>query len=129
MDDNQNNNEQHSRKIKQRVDDLHLESKDKKDLKAIAVEYNVEKDRAPKIVASGKGSIAEEILKVAEENEIPLYQDATLANLLSKLQIDEEIPEELYTLVAEVLAFVYQLETMAKKREKIQKFSSDTNSK
>jgi flagellar biosynthesis protein len=109
------------KKIKKRVEQL--ASGEKTERKAIAIQFDVEKDSAPKIIAAGKGSIAEEILKIAEENNIPLYEDTSLANLLSQLQIEEEIPEEMYTLVAEVLAFVYQLDTMARKRKKIQKFA------
>ncbi|MBT3260855.1 flagellar biosynthesis [bacterium] len=112
--------EQIKSKIKKSKDQLSPTSEDRK---AIAIRFDVEKDRAPKILAIGKGSIAEEILRVADENKIPLYEDQHLANLLAKLQIEEEIPAELYKLIAEVLAFIYQLDIMAKKREKIQKFA------
>lgn len=86
---------------------------------AIALRYDVEKDKAPLILASGRGPIAEEILRLAEENKIPLYEDPELAKLLSKLELDAEIPPELYTLVAEVLFFVYKLDRMAEKRERL----------
>jgi flagellar biosynthesis protein len=112
--------EQIKSKIKKSKDQLKPRSEDRK---AVAIRFDVEKDKAPKILAIGKGSIAEEILRVADENKIPLYEDQHLANLLAKLQIEEEIPAELYKLIAEVLAFIYQLDIMAKKREKIQKFA------
>ncbi|MSR89088.1 MAG: hypothetical protein EXS67_05500 [Candidatus Margulisbacteria bacterium] len=97
---------------------------DKGQLRAVAVKYDVKKDRAPKILASGRGSMAEEILRLAEENQIPFYEDKTLVTLLAKLKFDEEIPPQLYTVVAEVLAFVYQLEKLAKKRQQVKlKFS------
>ncbi len=107
------------KKIKRTVGDL--EEVEKKDRRAVAVRYDADKGQAPKIIATGKGGFAEEILRVAEENGIPMYEDPTLADLLSKLDLDTEIPAELYTLVAEVLAFVYQLDKMAKKRESLKK--------
>lgn len=83
----------------------------------VAVQYDLDKDKAPKIIAVGKGGVADEILKIAEDNRIPLFEDPTLADLLSKLDLNREIPGALFPLVAEVLAFVYQLDRMAKKRE------------
>lgn len=92
----------------------------KKNLRAVAVKYDLERDRAPKIIANGKGSMAKEILRLAEEHRIPMYEDPTLVELLSKLEVDREIPAELYTLVAEVLAFVYQIDRIAKKKSGLQ---------
>jgi flagellar biosynthesis protein len=86
---------------------------------AIALRYDVDKDKAPLIIASGRGAVADEILRIAEDNKIPLYEDPELAKLLAKLELDTEIPAELYTLVAEVLFFVYKLDRMAEKREKM----------
>ncbi len=86
---------------------------------AIALRYDVDRDRAPLILASGRGPVADEILRIAEENKIPLYEDRELASLLAKLELDTEIPPELYVLVAEVLFFVYKLDRMAEKRERI----------
>jgi flagellar biosynthesis protein len=95
---------------------------------AIALRYNVEKDKAPLILATGRGAIADEILRIADDNRVPLYEDPELAKLLSKLQIDAEIPGELYVLVAEVLFFVYQLDRMAQKRERlVQKLREEKN--
>lgn len=107
------------RKIRRSVENLDL-PKNKQNLQAIALKYDVDKGKAPKIMATGKGSVAEMILQVAEENRVPFYEDPTLADLLSKLQLDTEIPKDLYTLVAEVLAFVYQLDKLAKKRKQVQ---------
>jgi len=101
-------------KIKKRKDDLGIDKKER--LKAIALKYDVDKDKAPKITAIGRGMLAEEMLALAEENNVPLYEDPDLANLLSKLEVDTEIPPEMYTLIAEILSFVYQLEQMSKKR-------------
>jgi flagellar biosynthesis protein len=86
---------------------------------AIAIRYDVDQDKAPLIIASGRGAVADEILRIAEDNKIPLYEDPELAKLLAKLELDTEIPAELYTLVAEVLFFVYKLDRMAEKREKM----------
>ncbi len=88
---------------------------------AIALRYDVEKDAAPLVLASGRGVVADEILRIADENKIPLYENTKLAELLSKLELDAQIPPELYTLVAEVLFFVYQLDKMAEKRKTLYK--------
>ncbi len=94
-------------------------AEEKKEIKiAAAIKYDVNQNAAPKIVATGKGSIAEEIIRLAEENEVPLYQDPALAKLLSSLELETEIPPDLYTLVAEVLAFVYKLEQKKKGQSK-----------
>jgi flagellar biosynthesis protein len=86
---------------------------------AIALRYDIDRDKAPLVLASGRGTVAGEILRIAEDNKIPLYEDPELAKLLSKLELDVEIPPELYTLVAEVLFFVYKLDRMAQKREQM----------
>jgi flagellar biosynthesis protein len=86
---------------------------------AIALRYDVEKDAAPLVLASGRGVVADEILRIADENEIPLYENTKLADLLSKLELDAQIPPELFTLVAEVLFYVYQLDKMAEKKKKL----------
>lgn len=103
-----------AKRLKRSLDQLALP--EKKDLKAVAVKYQQGKDKAPKIVATGKASVAEKILELAEENKIPFFEDETLTDLLSKLDLNTEVPAELYTLVAEVLAFVYQLDKLAKAR-------------
>lgn len=87
---------------------------------AVAISYEPDKDKAPLVLAVGKGTVAEEILKIAQENNIPLFEDKALVELLSRLEIDMEIPAELYILVAEVLAFVYRLDQMAAKRRKVE---------
>lgn len=76
---------------------------------AAALQYTPDSDNAPRLIAYGKGDIAEAIVKVAKENEIPLHQDQALVQLLSHLEIGNEIPEEAYQVVAEILAFVYSL--------------------
>lgn len=72
---------------------------------AIALEYETE-DIAPKVVASGRGYLAEKIISAADEHEIPVHKDAKLAKSLGELEIGEYIPKELYQVVAEVLVYV-----------------------
>jgi len=79
-----------------------------KKLNAIAVKYDKEKDGAPRIAAKGKGNIAEKIIELAKKNDIPLYEDPDLIEVLSKLDLGQEIPAELYKLIAEVLVYVYK---------------------
>jgi len=105
--------------IRWNIDELVLPEREK--LKAVAIKYDVEKDRAPKVLAAGRGAVAERILKIAEDNHVPLCSDPALTDLLSKLEITQEVPPQLYTLVAEVLAFIYQLDKMARKRQMIRK--------
>ncbi|MBN2297125.1 MAG: EscU/YscU/HrcU family type III secretion system export apparatus switch protein [Deltaproteobacteria bacterium] len=88
--------------------------KDERRDKAVALRYNRGQDTAPKITAKGRGSIAEKILAIARENNIPIKQDKALLDALYRLDINEEIPEELYRVVAEVLAFVYRMNRLKK---------------
>lgn len=96
---------------------------------AAAIKYDVETDDAPMIVASGQGTMAEEIIKIAEDNNVPLYEDPHLAKLLSSLEIETEVPPELYVLVAEVLSFVYKLERMKAKKAHIKSRLSEVKGK
>ena len=82
--------------------------------KAAALSYEPMQDNAPKIVASGKGYVAEKIIELAREHGIPLHQDRSLVELLVKLDLGDTIPFELYQAVAEVLAFIYKIENRAK---------------
>lgn len=77
--------------------------------KAAAVRYNSSEDRAPKLVAKGKGTVAEKILEAAKEDGIPIKEDALLAEALSAIDLYQEIPSELYRAVAEILAFIYRV--------------------
>lgn len=65
---------------------------------------------APKIVAKGKGYVADNILKTAKEHDIPVQEDPSLVEVLGKLDLDQQIPPELYQVVAEILAFVYRID-------------------
>jgi flagellar biosynthesis protein len=77
--------------------------------KAVALKYDEKKDRAPRVIAKGRGEIAEKIVAIAKENNVPLYEDKNLVQILEALDLKTEIPPELYRAVAEVLAFVYRL--------------------
>ena len=83
-----------------------MEKKDEKKIKqAIALEYDPEFD-APTVVASGKGAFAERLIERAKEEKVPIHKDTALADTLSRLDIGEQIPPELYEVVAEILVFV-----------------------
>ncbi|MDQ5985833.1 MAG: Flagellar biosynthetic protein FlhB [Syntrophus sp. SKADARSKE-3] len=82
--------------------------KDDKRKTAAAIEYNAAKDIAPRVTAKGHGLIAEKIIAIAVENNIPIKKDPVLIKMLAQIDIDEHIPMELYKAVAEVLAFVYR---------------------
>lgn len=84
----------------------------KKIKKAAALKYDEAKDMAPRVVASGKGQIAEKIVALAKKNNIPLHEDQNLVQVLEALDIDTEIPSELYQAVAQVLVFIYRLNKM-----------------
>jgi flagellar biosynthesis protein len=76
---------------------------------AAAIKYDGKKDTAPRVTAKGKGSVAEKIIELAKKNDIPIKNDPVLVQLLSKVDIDQQIPVELYKAVAEILAFVYSM--------------------
>ncbi len=82
---------------------------------AVALKYDMERDTAPKVVAKGRGHVAENIMAAAQQNAIPVYQNKTLVNMLMALEIDREIPPELYRTIAEVMAYVYRIDKKAKK--------------
>ena len=75
---------------------------------AIALQYDG--DSAPTVAATGRDDIAQEIIRLALEHNIPVYENAELAQWLGQLDIGEEIPEQLYRIIAEILAFVFALE-------------------
>lgn len=81
---------------------------------AIALEYNPQED-APKVVATGRGILAEKIIEKAKESDIPIHRDDKLANTLSRLDIGDMIPPELYEVVAEILVFVDAMDKIRSK--------------
>ena len=90
------------------AENKHIAGKEKT---AVAVAYNPG-EVAPKILAVGKGEVAERIIEMAKENDVPFYQDNKLAETLSRLQIGDTIPPELYEVVAEILVFVDDMDRM-----------------
>ena len=82
-----------------------MEEKKEKVRQAIALEYDPG-DVAPRVVASGRGILAEKIIEKAKESDVPVHRDDKLANTLSRLEIGDAIPPELYEVVAEILVFV-----------------------
>lgn len=81
---------------------------------AVALAYEAG-DTAPKILATGKGELAERIIEKGKESNVPLYKDNKLANTLSKLEIGDAIPPELYEVVAEILVFVDDMDRLRSK--------------
>jgi flagellar biosynthesis protein len=77
--------------------------------KAVALKYDAKKDSAPKVIAKGRGNLAEKIIEVAKAHNVPLYEDKNLVQILEALELETEIPPGLYRAVAEVLAFIYRL--------------------
>ena len=77
--------------------------------KAVALRYKRGEDTAPVVVAKGGGAIADRIIEIAREHDIPLYEDPDLVEVLAKVDLGNIIPPQLYQAVAEVLAFVYNL--------------------
>ena len=86
------------------------EEKVKKRKLATALKYSFEDASAPKVVAKGKGVVAENIIEKAEESDIPIYEDEKLSRQLYNLEIGQEIPPELYHVIAEVLVFISKLD-------------------
>lgn len=77
--------------------------------KAVALRYNKEKEDAPKVLAKGEGEAAKNIIKIAQLHKLPIKKDADLIELLSKVEIDKEVPQELYKAVAELFSYIYKI--------------------
>jgi len=92
-----------------------MKNNQEKRKEAIALKYNTELDSAPKVVAKGKGIIADEILSKAKEFGVPIQEDPSLVEVLSQLEINQTIPEDLYSVVAELFAFIYRADQQLKK--------------
>ena len=95
-----------------------MQEKDEKKIKqAIALEYDPA-DNAPKVIASGRGYLAEKIIEKAKESDVPVHRDDKLADTLSRLEIGDMIPPELYEVVAEILVFVDSMDKLKSKMKK-----------
>lgn len=76
---------------------------------AVAIRYDPAGDSAPTVVAKGKGRTAEQIIELARKNAVPVREDANLVRVLSKLNLDQEIPPQVYQAVAAILAFLHRV--------------------
>jgi flagellar biosynthesis protein len=81
--------------------------------KAVALRYSQETDAAPKMVAKGKGHMADRIIDTARQNGIPVQEDPSLVEILGQLELDQQIPPELYQVIAEILTMVYRADGQA----------------
>lgn len=77
--------------------------------KAVALQYDPEQDHAPRVTAVGEHKMAEQIIALARINGIPIHQDPYLAGALADVSVSQQIPPELYSLVAEILAYLYRV--------------------
>ena len=77
--------------------------------KAAALKYDMGSNNAPKVVAHGQGEIAKNIIKIAQENDLPIKKDEDLVELLSQIDVDREIPTNMYKAVAELFSFIYSM--------------------
>ena len=77
--------------------------------KAVALKYDKTKNQAPLVAAKGEGKTAQKIIQIAKENGIPLKKDEDLIELLSKVELDKEVPPQMYKAIAEVFSFIYSI--------------------
>ena len=80
-----------------------------KDSKAVALKYDKDVNNAPEVVASGQRYIATSIIKIAKQNDIPIKKDEDMVELLSKIDINKEVPDTMYKAVAEIFSFIYEI--------------------
>ncbi|NQY24428.1 MAG: type III secretion system protein [Arcobacter sp.] len=92
------------------------EDNSKKILKAAALQYDSSSNMAPRIIAKGKGETANNIIKIAKANNLPIKKDEDLIELLSKIDIDTEIPNNMYKAVAEIFSYIYELNQKHKEK-------------
>lgn len=83
---------------------------------AVALRYDREREDAPRVVAKGRGVVAEQLLSIAKFHSVPVYQNQSVTQLLMAVALDREIPPELYQVVAKVLAHVYRMDAIAAKK-------------
>ena len=90
---------------------------DEEEKTAVALAYEPGEE-APKILATGKGEVAERIIDEAKKNDVPFYKDSALAETLSKLKLGDAIPPERYEVVAQILVFVDKMDRLKSKLRK-----------
>lgn len=86
-----------------------MEEKPQLPKRVVALRYDASSSEAPRVIAKGQRLIAERILELAREHDIHVHEDPVLVGLLAKIDVNAEIPPDLYGAVAEVLSFVYRL--------------------
>jgi len=84
--------------------------------RAVALRYQTEQESAPRVLAKGAGPVAERIIALAREHQVPLHEDHDLVKLLATLELDVQVPPALYAALAEVLAMVYRANARAGSR-------------
>ena len=84
---------------------------------AVALRYSKDKEDAPRVVAKGRGFVAQQLLAVARRHAVPVYQNQAVTNLLMAVEMDREIPPDLYQAVANVLAYVYRMDGRAAEKK------------
>lgn len=84
---------------------------------AAALKYDLNESSVPKVIASGTEVTAEEIIQIAKEHGIPIREDPALMEMLMKVEILDDIPEEAFALVAEIFAFIYEMNLKAQKKD------------
>jgi flagellar biosynthesis protein len=89
-------------------------SEGSKHAQAAALKYRPPEDAAPRLVAKGRGELAKRIIELAREHKIPIREDPDLIAVLSQLDLEKEIPAELYKPIAEILSFVYRVNEKAR---------------
>ncbi|TDJ51741.1 MAG: flagellar biosynthesis protein FlhB [Nitrospina sp.] len=82
--------------------------KNKPPQKAVSLKYKMGKDPAPKVTAKGQGLVAERIIALAREHKIPIKEDPDLLQVLSQVEVNQEVPPSIYQMIAELLAFIYK---------------------
>jgi flagellar biosynthesis protein len=88
-------------------------------ISAIALGYDPDRDNAPAVIASGRGKIAEAIITAARDHNIPIHPDPVLTESLSRVNVNQAIPPELYIVVAEIFAYIYRIQTQHAKQKEI----------
>ncbi len=88
--------------------------------KAVALRYDENKEAAPVIVASGLGYVAEKIVEIANDNEVPVYEDNSLATVLTQLELGTEIPEELYQAIVDIYVYFLKFSPEMEKKEELE---------
>ena len=90
---------------------------------AVALGYERGKDKSPRVLAKGRGLIARKIIELAREHNVPIKEDSDLVRILERLELRQEIPQETYVVVAEILSFIYRMNTK-QQADKIEKQKS-----